>query len=195
MRDQNSKPTAPKRMPYMEWQPDTGKVCACIPLTKDRVALIDVEDLPLVMQYPWRATTRTRNTYASYDAPVEGQAKQKTILLHRLILGFPDGCADHINGNGLDNRRCNLRAATFSGNTQNGRKRTGTVSKYKGVTVSRNHWKASIRSSKKDYHLGVFDREADAARAYDAAARRMFGEFANCNFPLTDGNGSDAVPL
>jgi hypothetical protein len=113
--------------------------------------------------------------------------------LHRMIIDVPGGMmVDHINGNRLDNRRCNLRVCTNRQNCQNQTiARKDNTSGYKGVSYSRRHrkWRAwiaagSLRSNgtRKNVSLGYFADAADAARAYDAAARLHFGEFARCNF-------------
>lgn len=96
---------------------------------------------------------------------------------------------DHINGNGLDNRRENLRIATMSSNQWNQRKqRRCTKSKFKGVGLDdrTNKWSADIRAYKQRFYLGSFVLEEDAAMAYDAAARKLHGEFARLNFPTVE---------
>ncbi len=105
--------------------------------------------------------------------------------MHRFILDAPDGAVvDHINGNALDNRRANLRLCTPTENAYNKRKRPGTVSQYKGVSWdSRNQrWMSQLTFKNRHLFLGRFDDEQEAARAYDVAARKHFGEFANLNF-------------
>lgn len=110
------------------------------------------------------------------------------ISMHSFILGneVPEGHEiDHANLDGLDNRRENLRPATRSQNMANCPKRKGTHSSiYKGVCRLRdNYFKAYIMHQYRRIHLGYFKCEEDAARAYDEAARRYFGEFARLNFP------------
>jgi hypothetical protein len=92
---------------------------------------------------------------------------------------------DHKNGNGLDNRRDNLRKATATENNRNRMKlRAPCASKYKGVWRHYDKWGAAIWDKGKSIKLGRFDTEAKAAEAYDAAARRLHGEFARVNFPI-----------
>lgn len=112
----------------------------------------------------------------------------KNYRIHRLAWlymtgALPEGQIDHINGVRSDNRFSNLREATNAENSRNGRSRPGT-SKYKGVSWFKrdSKWVAHIMKDAKSYNLGYFDDEEDAARAYDAAAVRMFGDFARLNF-------------
>ena len=104
-----------------------------------------------------------------------------------------DQMTDHVNGNGLDNRRVNLRPATRSQNGGNRRKAVATGSRFKGVTPYIGHpgrWLAYITLNKSKRHLGIFDDEAVAGRAYDDAARSLFGEFAALNFPEVGERGA-----
>ena len=110
-------------------------------------------------------------------------------------MNAPDGMeVDHINGNGLDNRKANLRLCTRAQNQMNSIKRTGKSSIFKGVSWHKNAWKwrANIKINQKDIHIGYFDTELEAAEAYDIEAIRLFGSFAKTNFKvLTDGNTND----
>lgn len=112
----------------------------------------------------------------------------KNVLMHRLILGTEAGIVvDHIDGNGLNNRRSNLREATHQQNSVNSKKpQTGTAtSKYKGVYFYRRlgKWCAQIKVSDAGNYLGLYDTQEAAARAYDAKSLELFGEFARLNFP------------
>ena len=109
----------------------------------------------------------------------------KLVYMHRAIIGAKDGeIVDHANGQKLDNRRSNLRLATRSNNASNQKKRSSTKAKYKGVIWRQNaqRWQGYIGTMGKWIHLGYFDSEIEAAKAYDEAARQMFGEFAKTNF-------------
>jgi hypothetical protein len=98
----------------------------------------------------------------------------------------PQSVVDHKNGDKLDNRRENLRICTIAENIRNSKTSTkkGKTSRYKGVYwVGRiKKWVARIHVDRKGLHVGVFTDEAEAARAYDVAARQHFGEFARTNF-------------
>lgn len=164
-----------------EWDDDLQ--CYRIPLTgekgKGMYALVDKEDVYKVSPGRWTVTSKGYTTYAS--GRLEGERSKR--LLHRVILDPPPGMViDHINGDGLDNRRSNLRITTQSGNMANARSLRGS-SRFKGVSFAkgRGKWQAHIRLDGKSVSLGRFDSEEDAARAYDAAARDAFGEFALTN--------------
>lgn len=157
-----------------------------ISLSQGMKALIDECDVEITSRFRWYANKNGRAFYAvSHTRGPHSQ--RRVILLHRLILGLLDAPrsthVDHINGDGLDNRRANLRIATPKQNNGN---RVGeqNCSGYKGVyPCSGYKWKATIGIGPGRY-LGVFDNREDAARAYDAAARRIYGEFARPNFPM-----------
>lgn len=107
-------------------------------------------------------------------------------LMHRMVLGYPDGRLhiDHVNGDGLDNRKLNLRTASWSQNMANSHKKMAASSRFKGVCwmKDRRKWAAYISPNRRRIHLGFFVLEEDAARAYDAAAAIYFGEFSCPNF-------------
>ena len=155
-----------------------------IPLTQGKFALIDDEDFELLSQHKWFAAKLGKTFYAARK--IYCKPKQTTRYMHRQILR-PEKQkeVDHINHDGLDNRRCNLRVCTRSQNLQNQRFSRGGSSKYRGIYYSRkkNKWRAQIgiKAHKKTY-LGYFDDEKEAAKAYDVAAKELFGEFACLNF-------------
>jgi hypothetical protein len=151
-----------------------------IPLTRGMIALVDDEDAPRVLEGPkWRAVPDHRTYYAQRYRRREDGVKT-TIKMHALITG--QSGTDHINGNGLDNRRSNLRVATVAQNLWNQGLRVDNTSGYKGVYPTGRRWRSKIVVAGKRFELGVFDDPADAARAYDQAAREHFGEFAWLNF-------------
>lgn len=161
-----------------------------IKLTQGKYALIDEEDFDLISQYKWYAKKIGNTFYAARAITVQGQnkhknikRKQKTIIMHREIMKNKlkqNQEIDHINGNGLDNRKCNLRLCNRSENMMNQRIKKGT-SQYKGVRWDKK-WRAQITYNKKQKHLGFFNNEIDAAKAYDKKAKELFGEFAKLNF-------------
>lgn len=111
--------------------------------------------------------------------------KRKAIYMHLEIMSVPDGMeVDHINGNGLDNRRENLRLCTRAQNRMNSVKRIGKSSTFNGVYWHKNcrKWRASLKLDGKEIHIGYFNTELDAAEAYDEKAFELFGEFAKPNF-------------
>lgn len=147
-----------------------------LPLTRGFVAIIDDSDAHLAA-YKWYAKTMHGINYAARNTTGKHRT---TILLHREVLNpAKDTHIDHINGNGLDCRRSNLRFASFCQNAQNSKVRTGS---YKGVSKRKNKWVAQIRAHGKNYWLGYYATPEDAARAYDAAAYKLHGAFAKLNF-------------
>ena len=151
----------------------------------DLHAAIDEEDYELVSRYRWHPWTRPHiNTfYAQANARVDG--KWTVIKMHRLILGLDQPAIDHINRNGLDNRRSNLRFALAGENGANSRNRNGCSSQFRGVDwfPRARKWRASISVKGKSQHLGLYADEIEAARAFDRAAIKQWGEFATLNFP------------
>ncbi|MHC4889112.1 MAG: HNH endonuclease, partial [Planctomycetota bacterium] len=151
-----------------------------IPLTQGKFAIVDVEDYDWLIQYKWHAC-KCKNTF--YAGRVEGG---KTIRMHREIMRAPKGLVcDHINHNGLDNRKSNLRLCTNAQNCYNQRASASGTSKYKGVSWHKcsSKWSARIRCDGKFYNLGDFDDQMEAAMVYDDKAVELFDEFACLNFP------------
>ena len=150
-----------------------------IPLTRGKFAIIDDADLEWLNQWKWRYQYGQWGGYAT-----RRDSKDGYIYMHRFILGISGKMeGDHINGDGLDNRRCNLRPCTSSQNKMNRRKGEGYTSLYKGVSWCSwtGRWRADIRSNGKRINLGRYDDEIDAAKAYDREARKLFKEFAKPN--------------
>jgi len=112
-----------------------------------------------------------------------GYLRNKSVYLHRMLLDFPKGCIDHIDGNPLNNKRNNLRICSQQENTMNKRKSRNSSSKFKGVSwIKRDRrWYACINKDYKTYSLGTFKDEIDAAKAYDKKAIEMFGKYAKTN--------------
>jgi hypothetical protein len=145
-----------------------------IPLTQGQFALIDNQDYWLVKQFKWCAAHEHGLWYAKTRI---GAAMPR---MHQLLAGFPPFALDHKNGDGLDNRRRNLRPATPSQNGANKKLSTNNMSGYKGVVWHKlcKKWCAFIKIKGAQLHLGVFTCKKDAARAYADAAKKHFGKFA-----------------
>lgn len=145
-------------------------------------AQVDDEDYGWLNQYKWHLGTKKCGTqYAIRHLYING--KRSTITMHQDILKTPKGmCTDHINGNGLDNQKRNIRICTPSENCMN-RKPQGGTSKYKGVSLHSigGRWKCRIKTKGKIYNLGHYDSEEEAARKYNEVASSMFGKFARLN--------------
>ena len=161
----------------------------------NHAVLIDAEDYDLVKDYTWCYIKGYNTPYAQSTIwrPNKKQ-KQKSLLMHRLILGLEEGdkkYVDHINHNGLDNRRCNIRVVTCHQNLANQKAKKGAVSKYKGVhwSLSTNRWRVSIKTEEKRHYVGVYKNEKQAARAYDKEALDFYGPFALVNFQVPRING------
>lgn len=150
-----------------------------------RVALIDAQDYELVSAYRWHAAVRERGRprangpYAQTSIKRDGRVA--TITMHKLITGWEQ--TDHIDHDGLNNQRSNLRPATNRQNMANSRKAPTWSSPYKGVcwVAAKGRWRATIKVRGKSRHLGYFEVEEDAARAYNEAAIEAHGSYANPN--------------
>ena len=147
---------------------------AFVPLTRGFMATIDAADIPLVEGFNWTAKPdRSGCVYAT-----NGRG-----MMHQIITGHAR--PDHRDGDGLNNRRANLRLATSQQNNRNRRIGIANKSGFKGVSLraDRNTWLAAIRLDGRLRKLGTFSSKEEAARAYDAVASKEFGEFAVLNFP------------
>jgi hypothetical protein len=157
-------------------------------LTRGYVTVIDDEDAAIVAGYSWCAWV-PKPGYVYAVARIHGMVPQKMISMHRLLLKAPKGMeVDHKDGDGLNNRRSNIRLCTKAQNQHNSL-RTWGASRFKGVHRCKKtgKWIASIRRGSRRQYLGKFLSEGEAARAYDASARLFFGEFARCNFQVREG--------
>lgn len=162
-----------------------------IVLNHGKVALVDDEDFERVTKLGrWGAMRDPWNWYAARYVNVNN--KTVTTYMHRFIMDAPKGMqVDHINGDGLDNRRSNLRLATSSQNGWNRRARRPRKRAYKGITPKGGKWLAKIVANGKTYHLGYFSSPALGAAMYDLAALALHGEFALLNFPELKGASSN----
>jgi hypothetical protein len=154
-----------------------------IPLTQGKFALVDDEDYDYLMQWKWCAHKNPSKYHDRFYAVRSTWGKKrKFIQMHSFIMKPPLGMViDHIDHDGLNNQKSNMRICTAAQNNMNliprGR------SKYLGVCYNiQNKPKASIWKNNKTIYLGMFETEEDAARAYDIKAKELHGEFANLNF-------------
>jgi hypothetical protein len=153
-----------------------------VPLTDGLYATVDLLDYERVAALDWRARASRGTWYAQRTVLVDG--KRTIISMHRFILGAPPELAvDHIDRNGLNNQRTNLRICTVSQNNAN--RRGWRKGKFRGVywKERRQLWEAAIKLNGRYKFLGEFDRPEAAAHAYDLAAVEAFGEYATLNFP------------
>lgn len=157
-----------------------------MPLTQGKVATVDLEDWERMnTKYKWQAQ-KSRNTfYAIRSISLEkGRGcKKRTERMHRIIMGAKQGqIIDHIDGNGLNNTRENLRFVTLSENQRNRRPNKNSYSGYKGVVKGTyNKWYARIFINGETKFLGSFNSEIEAAVEYDKHAKKHYGEYAKLN--------------
>lgn len=150
-----------------------------IAITKGHLVVVDDEDFDYLSKFTWHYSTG----YAARRSHKSEGGKSRILLMHRQILGEPVTHVDHINGNRLDNRRSNIRLATAQDNMRNKSKSKNTSSQYKGVSYNKNarKWQSYIMVDYKRIHLGLHEREEDAATTYNLSAHMRFGEFAKLN--------------
>lgn len=166
----------------------------CLQLSSGEVALVDADVYAWASQYRWQAKRKTgcRRVYVQRSTHIDG--KRVCWTLHRLIMRpGPGQHVDHINGDALDNRRANMRLCSPRENAANvASSKAQKRGWFKGVfwNIRGRKWEAAIgggeimaNGKRRRVYLGLFTDPAAAARAYDAAALRVFGEFAALNFP------------
>jgi hypothetical protein len=148
-----------------------------IPLTKGYYTIVDDEDYDLLSRHKWCVLILKHKMYAWRTT------NYRTVYMHTILTGYKE--TDHINGNGLDNRRENLRPTDHILNQGNIKSWSNNTSGFRGVTLERRtgKWVAQLNTKAKHLHLGTFVTKEEAARAYDKAALEYFGEFAYLNFP------------
>lgn len=151
-----------------------------IELTQGKFAIVDDSEFDNVNQFKWHYDKTTG--YAKRSVTTNGV--RKIVYMHRFINNTPDGMlTDHKNGDRLDNRKENLRSCNRTQNHANKRVGSNYSSNFKGVYwhKNRNKWVAMIRFERKGRYLGCYESEIEAAKAYNKAAKDLFGEFAKVN--------------
>jgi len=154
-------------------------------LGEGKWTILDQKDYYRLNNFKWIVYGNGTNLYAVRHEIIDPN-KTRTVYMHREIMNPPpDRLVDHRNCDGLDNRRENLRFATRAQNVLNRRKKKNATSRFLGVYFNKEKstWDSQIMHQGKRRWVGRFDSEIDAARAYDAAARKYHGEFARLNFP------------
>ena len=154
-----------------------------IPLTQGKFAIVEEEDYPELSRHKWCVNRSPRSDGILYA--VRGN-KGKQAAMHRYIMNPPDGMiVDHIDHNGLNNTKRNLRVCTHRQNMWNVRPKMKWTSKYKGVSYvkARKKYSAILEFKGKKHYIGYYKDEVEAAKAYDKKAKQLFGEFAYLNFP------------
>lgn len=169
-------------------------------LTKGYKTQVDDEDYAFLSHFSWHINKTENNIYAVTTTHVDG--KSGTMYMHRELMKDPEGfLIDHKDGNGLNNRRYNLRIATKQQNAANNKTVFGKTP-LKGVMVIKRKGRsgkitnsiiAKIKKDKKQIWIGTFKTIEDAARAYDKKAVELFGEFASVNFPNACGIVNDRI--
>lgn len=155
----------------------------------DLFAIVDESDGETIGRYRWNVL-RASNTFYARANMKDVHGVWRVVYMHHLVLPLSaEKKVDHKNRNGLDNRRSNLRYSSTSQNTSNSGPRCDSASGFKGVfwCHQTQAWRSEIRPNGGYIYLGRFNTPEDAARAYDAAARKHFGEFAYLNFPEEGG--------
>lgn len=168
-----------------------------IRLTQNKKAIVDDIDYPLVSKLKWfyrkSGKTNGKNGYAQHVFHIKGsfdkktrKSKRKSLFMHNFIMQpLKEFQVDHINRNGLDNRRSNLRVGTISQNYANFPKKQNTKSKYRGVSFQQRkngkQWQASTTVNGKSVYIGIYKTKGEAALAYNKAAKKFFGKFAQLN--------------
>ena len=144
-----------------------------INLTKNQVTVVDDDDYPNLNKYKWYTATSGKYLYAGIKT-----SDGKLVLMHRQIMGFPSYVyIDHIDGDGLNNRRSNLRLVNNSLNQLNRHSQVNNTSGYRGVYLHKlsGKWEARFRIEGKNYYLGLFDTPEVASLAYEYKRKEVVG--------------------
>lgn len=160
-----------------------GRPCVRLPLTKGKFAMVDPEDFASIANWNWHTIAGGSNGRNFYAARRSKNPRAVT-LMHRAILNHDMPETDHRNGDGLDNRRSNIRPATHSQNMSN--RACWRTSSYKGVEKIGLRFKACITTNGKRRYLGSFNNPVSASKAYQMEAVKQWGEFANAKVKKTN---------
>ena len=161
---------------------DDGKSCIIFFLDGSSF-IIDSSDFPAVSEHTW---WKSKRGYPVMKTSRRSEEGQKTVTLHRFLMQPPPSCdVDHISGDKMDNRRCNLRICSHQQNMYNQKMRNTNTSGYYGVSLLKSvgRYEAYIHNCGKKIYLGLFSSAEEAACARDKAAYRLYGRFAKLNFP------------
>lgn len=159
------------------------------PLTKGKVALVDVADLLILARYRWSAVMNNDGRFYCQRGTYNG-GRRGNEFMHRRIMEPPTGMVvDHINGDGLDNRRANLRVCTQGQNLANRRIVAPNATGFIGVSRgSKNSWRVDANGVRADggSYIGSFPTALEAAKAYDEVVVRVHGRLVRTNFPVDE---------
>lgn len=154
-----------------------------IELSRGHFAIVDDEDYDVLSKITWYSQKLKNGIFYAARKIIVGE-RERMVYMHRFIMNTPDGMeTDHRNGDGLDNRKDNLRNCTHQQNGMNRTKQSNNHSGFKGVCWDGYHqkWLAQIQTNGKRKRIGTFNDKKEAARAYEAEAKRLHGEFARVN--------------
>jgi len=174
---------SPKPSVFHRWVFYFTKMAKEIILTQGKVAIVDDDMYDYLNQWKWHAKKSSGNYYAKRNIRIN-KKYAGYVLMHRLLMDVEKYLyIDHVDGCSLNNQKNNLRICTHAENMRNKKLHTNNTSGFKGVYWNKHNkkWMAFIRINYKQLHLGLFIDPIDAARAYNAAAIKFHGEFANLN--------------
>ena len=159
-----------------------------IELSRGYKAIVDDEDYERLSQWAWKISTCNSGVYATRWVPESDSNRRQLVRMHVDIMNPPTGMlVDHVNGDTLDNRRCNLRVCTKGQNQMNMRRNSRNTSGYRGVHwhAKCGKWVAMIKVNGERHYLGLFESVEAAAVAYAEASRKYHGEFGRPDLPQT----------
>lgn len=159
--------------------------CVLVPISGGLFAKIDQADADVVLSYSWHLRKTSGDHVYAQTSIRRGKSVKRLRMHHLIVPRMPGTVTDHINGDTLDNRRANLRRCSVAQNCQNQALGKRNTSGYRGVSwqADKRRWRAYISVNGRKRFLGRYTQAEDAARAFDKAAREIWGEFATLNFP------------